>query len=571
MAYFPPSGTSIVKEAPRGYHAAIVLILLLSLWLRGAFPITAFGGAVHDDQLFVRMAASIGSGNWLGNYDNLTHAKGAAYSLFLLANHGTGLPVKISEHFLYLLAALFFSIIIGRVYATRWAVIASFVLLAFTPTAWNPETGGRIVREGLYVSLSLFLIALAAHCLVMNKSVSVAEEFREKRLSLVLLGLTGGFYWLTREEGVWLLPSIAILALFWLWSRPPALCMWKTKVLFMALPLIPFVLIVGTVNSLNYYKYGVFRNNDFRSTDFQLAYGALSRIKHDQWERYVVFPRDARERAYRFSPAVRELQPYFEGPLGEAWRVGGCRQTGINPCPEILSGWFMWALRDAVSAAGHYRSAEVAQLFYVRLAAEVNAACDSHPGECLPHRQSMTPPWRPHYLLDTVRTSWQVFETLVTLRGVPEGVGVSTGTSEQLALFAKVTNGPLAPSAPSVPSAGIAEQTTHSKVSPRDLVRFKLATYLATAERTICTIGVPLALIAWLLWLVMAVRRRKLDAGLVVASALVVALGARVVLLAYLEATSIPSNNMLYLFPVVPMTLALIPTVLFGIINFFRK
>ena len=64
----------------------------------------------------------------------------------------------------------------------------------------------------------------------------------------------------------------------------------------------------------------------------------------------------------------------------------------------------------------------------------------------------------------------------------------------------------------------------------------------------------------------MAVRRRKLDAGLVIVSALIAAVGSRVILLGFLDATSIPSNNMLYLVPVVPMALALIPAVLFGIL-----
>ena len=42
----------------------------------------------------------------------------------------------------------------------------------------------------------------------------------------------------------------------------------------------------------------------------------------------------------------------------------------------------------------------------------------------------------------------------------------------------------------------------------------------------------------------------------VVCAALVAALSARVVLLGFLEATSIPSNNALYLSPVVPLALA---------------
>lgn len=552
----------------RGYYVALTLIFLISLWLRAAFPIFAIGDAGHDDLLFIKLAAWIGQGNWLGDYNNLTHAKGVAYPVFLLVNHVTGLPVKFSEHLLYLSAALFFSLLAGRIYATKWATLVMFVLLAFIPTAWNPGVGGRIVREGLYVSLSLFLLGLAVRCFLVEKAVSIAEEMREKWLLLVILGLVAGAYWLTREEGVWLLPSVAIIYAYWIWSRRSILRPWKLTVFFLALPLIPALLVIGTVNSANYFKYGVFRNNDFRSPDFQAGYGALSRIKHDQWQRYVLFPRDARERAYRFSPAARELQPYFEGGIGEFWRNAGCAQTGIKPCPEILSGWFMWALRDATAAAGHYRSAEEARSFYLRLAAEIDTACDQHPGECLPYRQTMVPPWRAHYFIDTLRASWDVFRTLATLDGASVAVGTSVGSIKQRAVFALATNGPLAPP---VHSADGACQTDPNFVSPRDTIRYDIARRLAKAESMISELGLPAAIVLWLAWLIMAARRRKFDAGLVIASALVAAVSTRVILLGFLEATSIPSNNMLYLMPAAPMALALIPTVLFGIVAFAKK
>ncbi len=547
----------------RGYYAALTVILLMSLWLRAAFPISAIGNEFYDDQLFVRLAAEIGKGNWLGDYNNLTHVKGAAYSIFLLANHITGLPLKFSEHLLYLLAALFLASIIGKVYGTRWATVATFALLAFIPTAWFLQVGGRVARENLYVSQSLFLLALAIRCFVISESASVVEELREKRWFLVLLGLVAGTYWLTREEGIWLLPSVVILCAFWIWSRWLILRPWRVTALFLALPLIPALLVVETGNSINYFKYGVFRNNDFRSADFQAAYGALSRIKHDQWRPYVIFPKDARERAYRFSPAVRELQPYFEGEFVEKWRTGGCNQTNTTPCPEILSGWFVWALRDTVAAAGHYRSAKQAKAFFARLAAEVNAACEQHPGECLPYRQTLVPPWRDEYLLDTTRASWDVFLTLITMGKLPIEEPFSNGTPHNLALFALVTNGPLAPPKQAVVNSF---QIFPNLVSPRDLIRFQIVGKLTKAESIISTFGVPAAIVTCLAWVIVAIRRRRLDAGLVVAAALVAAVGTRVILLGFLVATSIPANDMRYLSPVVPMALALIPAVLFGVI-----
>ena len=152
--------------------------------------------------------------------------------------------------------------------------------------------------------------------------------------------------------------------------------------------------------------------------------------------------------------------------------------------------------------------------------------------------------------------------------GAPIGIEASTGNPRNLELFALITNGPLAAPAQPVSNTG---QTASKFVSPRDDIRYQLAEYLAKAESNITKFGIPTAIVISLAWVIFAVRRRRLDAGLVIVFSLVAAVGTRVLLLGFLDATSIPSNNMLYLSPAIPMALAIIPTVLFGIIAFGRK
>lgn len=94
---------------------------------------------------------------------------------------------------------------------------------------------------------------------------------------------------------------------------------------------------------------------------------------------------------------------------------------------------------------------------------------------------------------------------------------------------------------------------------------------LAPVERIVATLGIPAALLGLVAWMGIALRRRQLDPGLVIGLVLAAAVGTRVVLLGFLEATSIPSNNMLYLSPVAPIALALVPAVLFGIAALYRN
>lgn len=523
------------------------------------FPIFAAGSAVHDDFLFVRQAAEIGMGHWLGSYSNLTHAKGIGYSLFLLLNHATGLPLKFSEHALYLAASCLFALTIGQLYRCRIATFVTFVLLAFLPTVWVAGAGGRVVREGLYISQSLLLLTLGIRCWVLHdgqEALAAAAQLRKQWPSLMALGLLAGWFWITREEGIWLLPAMALMMLYWLWLQRKRLRDWKPLAGFLALPLLAATLVVACVSTANYAVYGVFRNNDFRSSDFQAGYGALTRIRHEHWQRYVPFPADARQRAYAMSAAARELQPFFEGAGGETWRHIGCEQTSTSPCPEILSGWFMWALRDAVAQAGYYSNARSAQAFYRRLAAEIDAGCHQHPGDCLPPRSTLVPPWHKGYAQDTALASIQVFKTLATLGNLPPYIQASDGEAKYLALFQLVTNGPLAP-------AVAAASTALELKSPRDTVRMALARWFTDWIGKLTTVGLPLAFAIWALWTLAAIWRmlalRHSPSQIwIVSTALAAAIATRVVLLGFLEATSIPSNNMLYLFPLAPISLAMI-------------
>ena len=139
---------------------------------------------------------------------------------------------------------------------------------------------------------------------------------------------------------------------------------------------------------MNWAKYGIYTTCEFRWPKFVAAYGALSRVEHHPWTRYYLLPRETRQRIYAVSPAFRELEPTLEGPPGKAWAAIGHDYYYKGGDDDIVGGWFMWALRDAVAAAGHYRSGKAAALFYGRLANEVNRACDAGLLEAGPRRDN---------------------------------------------------------------------------------------------------------------------------------------------------------------------------------------
>lgn len=441
-----------------GVRAQLALCVVMgaaSLWLRTGFPVAALGFAVSDDQLFIRTARHLAAGEWLGPYDDLTLVKGMFYPLFICLASLAAIPLKIAEHCVYLAVSALIAWIAAQASQRRWLGSLLFSALAFNPSLWSPALA-RVIREGLYVSLSPAVIALGIVIAFPPKGRGLVRS----AMSGCLLGLTGAGFWLTREEGFWLAPAFVSVLLIAIvdavWRRPatfPATAKPTShgaRTLLVAAPLTLAAVVFGaslqTVMRLNKEYYGTTSLIEVKSEAFERAYGDLARIKSQAWRRYVVFPTDVRRKAYAASVAARELAPVFEGSLDQRWRDIGCNQMGVaaKDCSEILSGWFFWALRDAVAAAGYYRSAPDAQAYYIRLADEIDAACQRKVLDCLPPHTGLAPPFQWSYVIDSIDPALVVTRILLTMRQGPIGSGASIGTTSQIADFADAV-GPVSP------------------------------------------------------------------------------------------------------------------------------
>jgi hypothetical protein len=373
------------------------VVALFSLWLRTGFPKSALSYALYDDALFVKQGRLLAEGHWLGPYNNLTLAKGAFFPFFMAVAHWVAIPLDLAEQALYLAVAAVTALVVRRYSGDRRLALLLFAALAGNPVFWDMQLS-RVVREGIYPSLSL-----AAVTLLVPVAFPLARSPWLAAARGAAFGLVAAAFWLTREEGPWLLPACAVVLL----AAVPGLLRRRERWLPVALSSTSAALVLGvvlgTVSAINWRHYGVFITNEFKTGPFQHAYGALARIQQDQWRRFVVFPKDARERAYQVSPAARELAAVLDGPIGDGWRNVGCSALQLADCPEILSGWFMWALRDAAAQAGHYGSGAEAMRFYRRVAREVDAACDAGRIACGPRRATLMPVFRWQYVGDTIR------------------------------------------------------------------------------------------------------------------------------------------------------------------------
>lgn len=454
--------SSLQLPNSKRYWISLLVVAAFSLWLRTGFPVYALGYAGHDDMLFVQIARHLEAGRWLGPYDNLTLAKGMFYPMFMVWSHWAAIPLKVAEQLVYLVvAAVTAGVVRRRTCGNRLALVL-FILLAFNPVVWNIQLA-RVIRQGLYLSLSLALISLVVIIAFPTWRIS-DSPWRRIMIPGVSLGMVTSAYWLTREEGIWLLPAVVVvLAVAVLGIILPSwglaathpddgdrLGRMKAIAWPLVVALVTFAVGDGLVAARNYHDYRLFETNEFRANSFLRAYGALSRIQPEHWRYLVNFPKDARQRAYEVSPAARELRPAFEGGIDQGWLRISCPYSQLKPCDEVEVGWRVWEFRDAVAAAGHYRSGADAMRYYEKLANQINSACDAKLIPCLQPRATMQPPFRLEYLKWSLKTAKHIAPIVFSMVDGPVGSGPSVGSSDQLALISDTVDGIYMPEKPTL-------------------------------------------------------------------------------------------------------------------------
>jgi len=559
----------ITRHLDRRFWLYAALIAALSLWLRDGTPIWAITDAGHDDQLFLRHASSILKGDWLGHYDRLTHAKPPFYSLFIALAFLISIPLKLAEHIAYLAAGFALAAYIGHRAGCRVTMLGSFALIAFCPVLWHPELQ-RVIREGIYMPQTLAILALGAHCFL-----TTARKGWRNWLVLALFGLLFASFWVTREEGIWLIPSLLLLMIAGVvigWveqgrTKPVLLAQARRQAAQAGVFVIVAVIGVASIGALNWRVYDSFRINDFQTRDFAAAYGAIVRVSDPEPKPLVPASRSKLELIYNASPAAAEMAPHMSGKVGEFWGQVGCDARPVEGCEEILSGWFQWAIRDAAADAGHYSSATEASRYFERLAAEINAACGDGTLECGPQQNSMTPKFKSELLGPLMTAIWE--GTVLTLKQRDGRFGSlpASGHPNNRSLFADMTGHAIQPW--SDPNNAEAKRPRSDEFNN---LRITIARWLTNAQRVVTGLALIAAVLGTLFVLLKRERIRRLNWRLV---ALTLAIGgaidARIVLLAYVHVTAQPAINPLYFSPGIVLVPALAACWLAMLIPVFRK
>lgn len=344
--------------------------LLLCIWYIFMYyympwNMSMFG--IHDDRLFVNLAYSLTNGDWLGDFSQFTLMKGPGYAFFLTLTHISGLPLFLLVAIFHSFSVSFFSWCIYRLGKSKILSGTLFLVLLALPLVIS---NGRVIRDQIYPDQ--FLLGLSA----LIFSLFIADTLIKRCGTALLAGLVFAWLWLTREEGVWILPSVALLIVFALvqfWREQSLKQKFVSSVLVIILS---FVSVHLAFKYVNMQHYGHFVGVDIKEKNFKEALAALQSVRDGGVISHVPVSQKAIKRIYEVSPSFLELKPFLNSPGATGWLGFGCGLYPWTCSGEYAGGWFIWLLRDAVASLGYYRTPTAASDFYARLADEINQACD---------------------------------------------------------------------------------------------------------------------------------------------------------------------------------------------------
>ncbi len=524
-----PNGRESIRWAVRA--APWVGLVLAKLWLVDGQRLTAYGSLTIDDQWFVERAARIGAGEWLGPFDAYTLIKQPGYPLFVAAAHAARVPLLLAHQLLYVVAVAIMMVALRPLIRSRSRRLGAFALLLFNPMTMNTPISARVDRAGIYPALTVLLLA---------SLVGLVSSCGRPRWATWAWAagsaLSLGALWAVREEWILLLPALVcglVLAVVRLARAPIAVGRRVTAAL--GVVCIPLTIVVGTLwlEHVNDTHYGVAITN-VEQTSMSAGLGPMFRV--DPATTFDQFPvtAETRELLYDVSPTFAALRGEIEA--GGSDRFASVRPDGVR---DLGGQVFQWVVLDAIATTGGAATARDLDHTFRSIGAEIDEACDDGRLRCGPPHSGIAPAWEWSNLPGLVSRTATGLRKTVDLGAFSALSPDGDGTAADRALFARVTNEPLAPGPNGFLTTG----------------RVHLISAVRWLYRLLAVVGIVIAVMR----VYSAVRDRRPPGwtmGTLLSVGLLLVL-VRIVGLAYLDLTAFPAFSETYLASAYAVTLVL--------------
>lgn len=385
-------GPTLYKQRIRDDKLLIVwmvVLILIRIWLVQAQDLIATS-TPHDDYLFIKLARHILNGEWLGPYDQFTLIKGPGFPLFIAAAHLAGIPLMLAEHLLYSLFCVITILAIKPLFHKRWPLMAIFLFLLFNPFMYLYPATGRVFRFSITMPLVLAVFASGVGLVT-----RASGTFIRLLCWASVFGSCFTYLWFTREEGIWMLPALLLLAIYFLvvenrHSQKQYLqrisCLVWVFLIFMGAKTI--------LENLNNHYYGAPVIVELKTPQFQSALGGLMAIDGLGSTRFLPVSWRAQKAGFAVSQCLKELE--------------ACLPEQKNKAKQMNS-FYIWLFRDMVRKSGNAETLPEALEFYDSIGRELAQACNDGRLNCLDRKPTIRPVWKQEYNALLPAALWEVF------------------------------------------------------------------------------------------------------------------------------------------------------------------
>ncbi|SCH40249.1 Uncharacterised protein [uncultured Clostridium sp.] len=417
-----------IRRKEVSFFLAMVLFGVLKEFLVYNLPIMAVPKGIHDDWIMVHMADALRSGQWLGEYNDLTLTKGMFFPFYLAVLNFLRLSYLSVSALLYTVSCMIFVYALRPLLKKYWACFTLYLVLLWNPVSYSVQAFQRVYRNSIsYIQVLLIFGGLLA--LWLRRKEPVKKQILW--LLTAAVGMVTFFY--TREDAIWVEPFLLVFLLVYLGTM---FFSWKKEhrreyVGKAVLVLLPFLSVWGAgqlIAQENDNHYNIRLTNELQKGGFAEMYKSMMAVKPEEDIPGVTMTREKIARMCDECPTLEKLEPYIQSSR-LYWAGSGENEKDW----EVRDGWVFWIFRTALAQAGYYTDGETVNQVCLQIRDELETAMD----EGRLTRQATMPstymsPWREGYLGDlfgalgkaiAYTTTYDEMETLVYLYSEPDENG----------------------------------------------------------------------------------------------------------------------------------------------------
>lgn len=333
-------------------HWFITLIITISI-IRFLFtyrlPNFYLSNLSYDDKLMIDRFSSIMSRSYLSLvYERKTLIKGPFFPFVLSLIRIYKISYSSAFSLLYIFSCLFFTYSLKNIIKEKKYLILIYILLLFNPVTYSQDLFQRLYRNSISITELLFFLG----------SITLVLFSKKKKIYyFILYGLSLAFMFLTREDNIWVYPTIAFIIGYNFFKNKRI----KT-ILINIIPILILILSLNIISYINYKHYGIYTYNEIQKSEFHNTYKKILQIKDDEKIEKVSIPKSTfyklSENTKSFGLTKKEIDDFYNNYAGKN--------------KEIYNGNIIWYFRLMIDKKKKFNNGKDSELYYKSLGKEID-------------------------------------------------------------------------------------------------------------------------------------------------------------------------------------------------------